>query len=115
MSDDLSSGTWRREPGTVIRHAESPTGDSASLTIFAESETTGVATDWPAHSHPMHELVWVRGGTLTTRIGTPRVRPAEHVHRGVPPGDARYSGTLGVRNPVFDVLSAGLPKRKIVI
>ncbi|MEV6350059.1 AraC family transcriptional regulator [Actinoplanes sp. NPDC051851] len=68
--DGLSLGTWRRDPGTVIRHAVSvPAGDAAELTIFAESETPGMATDWLPHSHPMHELVWVRGGTLTSRIG----------------------------------------------
>ncbi|BCY10042.1 AraC family transcriptional regulator [Actinoplanes sp. L3-i22] len=76
---DLSLGTWRRDPGTVIRHAVSPAADDvASITIFAESEVPGAATDWPAHSHPMHELVWVRGGTLTTRIGS-------RIHT-VPPG-----------------------------
>src|SRR6185436_8425549 len=66
---DLSLGTWRRDPDTVIRHAVSPAaGEVRSLTIFAEREVPDVATDWPAHSHPMHELIWVRGGTLTTRI-----------------------------------------------
>lgn len=68
--DDLSLGTWRRDPGTTIRHAVTvPTGDVASLTIIASSEVSAVATDWPEHAHPMHELVWVRGGTLTSRIG----------------------------------------------
>ncbi|SDT15702.1 helix-turn-helix transcriptional regulator [Actinoplanes derwentensis] len=68
--EDLSLGTWRRDPGTVVRRAVSvPAGDAASLTIIAESEVPGVATDWPLHSHPMHELVWVRRGTLTARIG----------------------------------------------
>ncbi|WP_436535247.1 helix-turn-helix domain-containing protein [Actinoplanes sp. HUAS TT8] len=68
--DDLGLATWRRDPDTVIRHAVSaPPGACDELTIIASRERTGVATDWPAHSHPMHELVWARGGTLTSRIG----------------------------------------------
>jgi quercetin dioxygenase-like cupin family protein len=37
--------------------------------IVAESEVTGVLTEWSPHAHPMHELVWVPGGTLTSRVG----------------------------------------------
>ncbi|MFG1925256.1 AraC family transcriptional regulator [Cryptosporangium sp. NPDC048952] len=65
----LSLSTWRRDPGTVVRRAVTPAGDSTPHVIVAESETTGVPTEWPPHSHPMHELVWARGGTLTSRIG----------------------------------------------
>jgi AraC-like DNA-binding protein len=65
----LSLGTWRRDPDTVVRQAVSPAEDLGPLTIVAESEVHGVATDWLPHAHPMHELVWVRGGTLTCRIG----------------------------------------------
>ncbi|BBH70771.1 AraC family transcriptional regulator [Actinoplanes sp. OR16] len=66
----LSLGTWRRDPGTVVRRAvEVPAGDRGPQAIVAESEVPGVATDWLPHAHPMHELVWVRGGTLTCRIG----------------------------------------------
>ncbi|MBB2948370.1 AraC-like DNA-binding protein [Actinoplanes lutulentus] len=68
--DDLSLGTWRRDPGTVVRRAVSvPAGDLGPLAIVAESEVPGAPTDWLPHAHPMHELVWVRGGTLTSRIG----------------------------------------------
>ncbi|MBM2620738.1 helix-turn-helix domain-containing protein [Actinoplanes sp. LDG1-06] len=67
---DLSLGTWRRDPGTVVRRGVSvPDGAPAALTIVAESEVPGVPTEWSPHSHPMHLLVWVRGGTLTSRIG----------------------------------------------
>jgi AraC-like DNA-binding protein/quercetin dioxygenase-like cupin family protein len=70
IHDDLGLGTWRRDPGTVIRRAVSvPAGDLEPQVIVAESEVTGPASDWLPHSHPMHELVWVRGGTLTSRIG----------------------------------------------
>ncbi|BEL06642.1 helix-turn-helix transcriptional regulator [Actinoplanes sichuanensis] len=91
-SDDLGLATWRRDPGTVIRRAVSvPAGDLTPLAIVAGSEVTGPATDWLPHSHPRHELVWVRGGTLTSRIGRRIVTvpagfglwlPADVVHGG---------------------------------
>ena len=65
--EGISLGSWRREPGTVVRHVvAAPAGGSA---IVAGSEVPGVPTEWLPHSHVMHELVWVRGGTLTSRIG----------------------------------------------
>ena len=67
--DELSLGTWRRDPATVVRQAVPlPVGDQAPPAIVAESETPAVATEWSPHAHTMHELVWVRSGTLTSRI-----------------------------------------------
>ncbi|MBL7253085.1 AraC family transcriptional regulator [Paractinoplanes lichenicola] len=68
IHDELGLAPWRRDPGTVVRRAVSA-GDPAPRAIVAESEAPGVPTEWPSHAHPMHELVWVRGGTLTSRIG----------------------------------------------
>lgn len=66
---DAGLGAWRREPSTLARKATVvPEGASASVVILAESEVPGVPTEWEPHSHPMHELLWVRGGTLTTRV-----------------------------------------------
>ncbi|XVV08784.1 helix-turn-helix domain-containing protein [Actinoplanes sp. CA-131856] len=67
--DDPSLGTWRRDRGTVVRRAAPMRGEPAPLAIVAESEVLGVPTEWSPHAHPMHELVWVRGGTLTSRVG----------------------------------------------
>ncbi|WP_432838555.1 helix-turn-helix domain-containing protein [Dactylosporangium sp. CA-092794] len=68
--DDIGLGTWRRERTTVVRRAVSaPECGPLPSAIVAESELTGVPTEWSPHSHPMHELVWVRGGTLTSRVG----------------------------------------------
>lgn len=36
---------------------------------MAESQSYAMAAEWSPHVHSMHELVWVRGGTLTSRIG----------------------------------------------
>ncbi|WP_285474201.1 AraC family transcriptional regulator [Actinoplanes sp. NBRC 101535] len=68
--DDLGLGTWRRDPGTVVlQGAATPLRDPGSLAIVAESWAHVVPTEWSPHVHLMHELVWVRGGTLTSRIG----------------------------------------------
>ncbi|GAB6898851.1 helix-turn-helix domain-containing protein [Kineosporia succinea] len=77
--DDLGLGTWRRDPGTVVRAgATVPVGDPSPGAIVSESEAHPVAAEWAPHVHPMHELVWVRGGTLTARI--------KHQIFTVPPG-----------------------------
>ncbi|MER5502273.1 AraC family transcriptional regulator [Streptomyces sp. NPDC002561] len=60
---------WRRETGTVVRRAtELPGRATAPFAILAESQVPPVPTEWAPHSHDLHELVWVRGGTLTSRV-----------------------------------------------
>jgi AraC-like DNA-binding protein len=36
--------------------------------ITAGHQVPQVPTEWAPHTHPWHELVWVRGGTLTSRV-----------------------------------------------
>lgn len=63
-------GAWRREPSTVVRPGKAHPGNPARpFVIFAESEIPAAPLEWDPHSHPLHELVWVRGGTLTARVG----------------------------------------------
>ncbi|WP_074710223.1 helix-turn-helix domain-containing protein [Arthrobacter alpinus] len=63
-------GAWRREPSTVVRRGQSlPPNMRESFVIFAETETPPAPLEWEPHSHPLHELVWARGGTMTTRVG----------------------------------------------
>ncbi|MGI5437546.1 helix-turn-helix domain-containing protein [Streptomyces shenzhenensis] len=60
---------WRREKGTVVRRATAlPDRATAPFVIIAESQVPRVPTEWAPHTHPLHELVWVRGGTLTSRV-----------------------------------------------
>ncbi|MFG2227912.1 helix-turn-helix domain-containing protein [Streptomyces sp. NPDC048644] len=60
---------WRREAGTVLRRAAAlPKHAVAPYAIVAELHVPRVPTEWAPHSHPLHELVWVRGGTLTSRV-----------------------------------------------
>lgn len=60
---------WRREAGTVVRRAAAlPERAGAPFVISAGLRIPSVPTEWSPHSHPRHELVWVRGGTLTSRV-----------------------------------------------
>jgi AraC-like DNA-binding protein/quercetin dioxygenase-like cupin family protein len=67
--DHAAGGSWRREQGTVVRRATTVTDTTPlSFVILAESETSGVPVEYEPHSHPTHELVWVRDGSLTALI-----------------------------------------------
>lgn len=91
---------WRREVGTVVRRAVAPPErGTASGAIVAEFRIVPAPTEWAPHSHGLHELVWVRGGTLTSRVGD-RVftvfegqglwMPAGVVHAGRATAGARF-------------------------
>lgn len=67
LRDDPGPGAWRREPSTVVRPA--PADPVGPFVIVAESQVAEAPLEWEPHAHPMHELVWVRGGTMTVRIG----------------------------------------------
>ncbi|WP_305785547.1 helix-turn-helix domain-containing protein [Symbioplanes lichenis] len=88
---DVGLGTWRRDPGTVVLNGEPMPAGAPAGAIVAESGPLAVPTEWLPHTHPVHELVWVRGGTLTSRIGSRIFTvppgfglwvPAEVVHGG---------------------------------
>ncbi|MFJ3670401.1 helix-turn-helix domain-containing protein [Streptomyces sp. NPDC090106] len=68
--DAPALGMWRREPDTVVRRAvELPRSDEAPFTVIAGYQVVPVPTEWTPHAHSLHELVWVRDGTLTSRVG----------------------------------------------
>jgi AraC-like DNA-binding protein/quercetin dioxygenase-like cupin family protein len=60
---------WRREAGTVVRRVVAlPEQETAPFVIIAGFRIPRVPTEWAPHAHSSHELVWVRGGTLTSRV-----------------------------------------------
>ncbi|MFJ2497303.1 helix-turn-helix domain-containing protein [Streptomyces sp. NPDC087539] len=95
-----SPGMWRRESSTVLRRAAALPGQAAGpFVILAESQIPPVPTEWAPHSHHLHELVWVRGGTLTSRVedrvftvseGHGLWMPAGVVHRGRTTAGVRF-------------------------
>jgi len=64
---DGRRGAWSREPGTVVLAGDPPT--TAPFAIVSESDVAPVPLEWMPHAHDRHELVWARGGTMTTRAG----------------------------------------------
>ncbi|MCX0245789.1 helix-turn-helix domain-containing protein [Streptomyces drozdowiczii] len=70
QSPEVSPGLWRREAGTVVRRAGAPPERATdSGAVVAEFRIVPAPTEWAQHAHRLHELVWVRGGTLTSRVG----------------------------------------------
>jgi AraC-like DNA-binding protein len=104
--DSAGLGAWQRERSTAVRRAVSlPPGLPASAVIYAESEALDAPTEWLAHAHPMHELVWVRGGTLTARVDDRMVTIAEGDALWLPAGVA-HAGRLTARARLFDAFFA---------
>ena len=83
---------------TVDRHdAVAPPVLAAPFVIRSEGRWPDVPTDWPWHSHPVHELVWVRHGTMTSmvRTGAGERRLTVTEGRGVwLPADTPHAGRL---------------------
>ena len=100
------SGAWRREPATVVRRTGVvPDRASGSQAILAESETSGVPLEWEPHSHTMHELVWVRGGTLTARVGNRVITVSDGSGLWIPVGTA-HAGRLTANIAFHDAFFA---------
>ncbi len=90
-------GTWRREPSTLVRRAAPlPEGAAAPFVIIAESHAPGAPTEWEPHAHPAHELVWVRCGALTARVGDRVFTVSEGCGLWVPAGEV-HAGRLTAR------------------
>jgi AraC-like DNA-binding protein len=62
-------GSWRREKSTVVlTEVDSPERIEPPFAIHAERAHVPVPLQFEPHSHPLHELVWVRGGTMTVQL-----------------------------------------------
>ena len=99
-------GAWRREPATqVLRALPLPDAAAAPFVIFAESHVTGVPTEWEPHAHPMHELVWVRNGTLTARVGGRVFTVSQGSGLWLPAGEL-HAGRLTAKAELYDAFFA---------
>ncbi|MFJ3490496.1 helix-turn-helix domain-containing protein [Leifsonia aquatica] len=100
------SGSWRREPDTVVRRTgRMPAGAAEGSIIRAESEVPSGPLEWESHAHPLHELVWVRGGTMTTRVGGRVFTVSEGSGLWLPAG-AEHAGRLTAGVEFFDAFFA---------
>ncbi|GAB3411579.1 helix-turn-helix transcriptional regulator [Schumannella luteola] len=103
---DGARGSWAREPGTEVRAftaatADPPGGDATPRVIRTGSEVADVPLEWVPHAHSMHELVWVRGGTMTSRVGDRVFTIAEGRGLWMPAG-VEHAGRLTAGGELFD-------------
>jgi AraC-like DNA-binding protein len=73
--------------------------------IHVESHVVSPPTEWEPHTHPAHELLWVRHGTLTARVADQLVTVSEGFGLWIPAG-VPHSGRLTARIDLFDAFVA---------
>ncbi|MFE7506242.1 helix-turn-helix domain-containing protein [Promicromonospora sp. NPDC057488] len=99
-------GSWRRDPrASVGRTYPVPAGAPAEFTIAVESHSVAVATEWEPHVHTAHELVWVRHGTLTARVGAQVFTVSEGFGLWLPAGQ-EHAGRLTAGVELYDAFFA---------
>ncbi|MEE2060737.1 helix-turn-helix domain-containing protein [Rhodococcus artemisiae] len=99
-------GTWGREPGTLTgRTMPLPEGVSLPFVIASEAHVLNSATEWDPHVHSVHELVWVRDGTMTARVGRRVFTVAEGYGLWVPAGEV-HAGRLTAKIRLYDAFFA---------
>lgn len=99
-------GSWRRDPrASVGRTYPVPAGAPAGFAIAVESHSVAVATEWEPHVHTAHELVWVRHGTLTARVGAQVFTVSEGFGLWLPAGQ-EHAGRLTAGVELFDAFFA---------
>ncbi|NQX05603.1 helix-turn-helix transcriptional regulator [Rathayibacter sp. VKM Ac-2856] len=104
MDEDSARGTWRREPSTVVvADTGAPTRIEEPFAIAAGSVLLEAPHEFAPHRHELHELVWVRGGTMTVRL--------EHRILTVPdgfgvwiPAGTEHAGRTTARTALCDAL-----------
>ncbi|MFE9244491.1 AraC family transcriptional regulator [Nocardiopsis sp. NPDC006938] len=72
--------------------------------IVSESHAPDGPTEWEPHAHPAHELVWVRHGALTARVGDRLFTVSEGCGLWVPEGRVhagRLTAGAGLHNAFF--------------
>lgn len=97
-------GAWSREPSTVVLHeVDSPASVPWPFAIFSESAFVPVPLEFDRHAHPLHELVWVRGGTMTVRLSD-RVMTVPEGHGLWIPAGTVHSGRTTAGTVLCDAL-----------
>ncbi|QHF23264.1 helix-turn-helix domain-containing protein [Rathayibacter sp. VKM Ac-2804] len=104
MDEDSARGTWRREPSTVVvADTGTPSRIAEPFAIAADSVLLEAPHEFAPHRHELHELVWVRGGTMTVRL--------EHRILTVPdgfgvwiPAGTEHAGRTTARTALCDAL-----------
>lgn len=97
-------GSWRREPRTVVLHeTDSPQEVPAPFAILSESAFVEFPLEFTPHTHPLHELVWVRDGTMTVDLVDRVVTMPEGHGLWIPAGTV-HSGRTTAGTSLYDAL-----------
>ncbi|MWB96960.1 helix-turn-helix domain-containing protein [Agromyces sp. MMS17-SY077] len=100
----MPRGAWRREADTVVLEGvHVPERIAEPFAIYSESAYVRVPLEFEPHSHPLHELVWVRGGTMTVRLADSVVTVPEGHGLWIPAG-MLHSGRTTARTALCDAL-----------
>jgi AraC-like DNA-binding protein/mannose-6-phosphate isomerase-like protein (cupin superfamily) len=95
-------GAWRRERRTfVLEEVDSPEAIAAPFAIFAEQALAPVPLEFEPHAHALHELVWVRGGTMTVRLADRVLTVPEGQGLWIPAGTV-HSGRMTAHTELCD-------------
>lgn len=90
--------------------------EDIDFSIAGQAEVTPYPIEWEPHTHPIHELLWVRRGTMTTRIGRDRYTlpgnigiwiPAGIEHSGRVSGGAEFQASFF--NPEISTFNPATP------
>lgn len=87
----------------VLDEVQVPDAVAAPFAIFSESVYVAVPLEFEPHSHPVHELVWVRGGTMSVRLADVLVTVPEGHGVWIPAGVV-HSGRTTARTVLSDAL-----------
>lgn len=101
---DPVRGAWRRERDTlVLHHIDLPRSIPEPFAISSESVSVSEPLEFEPHSHPLHELVWVRGGMMTVRLADRVVTVPDGYGIWIPSG-AVHSGRTTAKVDLCDAL-----------
>lgn len=73
----------------------------APFAIVAEEAVAQVPVEFAPHRHGLHELLWVRGGTMTVRVGDRMLTVPEGQGLWIPAG-REHSGRMTARTTLCD-------------
>lgn len=97
-------GSWAREPQTVVLpRVDSLASVPDPFAIAVDSAFVPVPLEFEPHAHPLHELVWMRGGTMTVRLADRMITVPEGQGLWIP-ANTVHSGRTTARASLFDAL-----------
>ncbi|MGO2752075.1 MAG: AraC family transcriptional regulator [Pseudoclavibacter sp.] len=101
---EAGHGSWPRELTTrVLPDVQVADEVPGPFAILSESVFVASPLEFEPHEHPLHELVWVRGGTMTVRLAESIVTVPDGYALWIPAGTV-HSGRTTARTTLFDAL-----------